>query len=53
LIDRYLDEFPLMVDVWEEMFGIDIEESPQIGLVDLSEVREYFYLVNFNDHVVF
>lgn len=31
------DEFPLMVDVWEEMFGIDIEESPQIGLVDISE----------------
>uniref|UniRef100_A0A914I0X5 Calsequestrin n=1 Tax=Globodera rostochiensis TaxID=31243 RepID=A0A914I0X5_GLORO len=25
------DEFPLMVDVWEEMFGIDIEEGPQIG----------------------
>jgi len=31
------DEFPLMVDVWEEMFGIDIEGSPQIGLVDISE----------------
>ncbi|CAI4232604.1 unnamed protein product [Auanema sp. JU1783] len=31
------DEFPLMVDVWEDMFGIDIEESPQIGLVDISE----------------
>uniref|UniRef100_A0A914KHR3 Calsequestrin n=1 Tax=Meloidogyne incognita TaxID=6306 RepID=A0A914KHR3_MELIC len=31
------DEFPLMVDVWEEMFGIDIEESPQLGLVDISE----------------
>jgi len=31
------DEFPLMVDVWEEMFGIDIEEGPQIGLVDISE----------------
>uniref|UniRef100_A0A0N5B4X2 Calsequestrin n=1 Tax=Strongyloides papillosus TaxID=174720 RepID=A0A0N5B4X2_STREA len=31
------DEFPLMVDVWEEMFGIDIEEGPQIGLVDVSE----------------
>uniref|UniRef100_A0A1I7X983 Maelstrom domain-containing protein n=1 Tax=Heterorhabditis bacteriophora TaxID=37862 RepID=A0A1I7X983_HETBA len=26
-----------MVDVWEEMFGIDIEEGPQIGLVDISE----------------
>uniref|UniRef100_A0A914WQ70 Calsequestrin n=1 Tax=Plectus sambesii TaxID=2011161 RepID=A0A914WQ70_9BILA len=33
------DEFPLMVDVWEEMFGIEIEEGPQIGLVDLSEVN--------------
>ncbi len=33
------DEFPLMVDVWEEMFGIEIEEGPQIGLVDLSEVH--------------
>uniref|UniRef100_A0A0K0DQH7 Calsequestrin n=1 Tax=Angiostrongylus cantonensis TaxID=6313 RepID=A0A0K0DQH7_ANGCA len=32
------DEFPLMVDVWEEMFGIDIEEGPQIGLVDISEI---------------
>lgn len=31
------DEFPLMVDVWEGMFGIDIEEGPQIGLVDISE----------------
>jgi len=31
------DEFPLMVDVWEEMFGIDIEEGPQFGLVDISE----------------
>jgi hypothetical protein len=31
------DEFPLMVDVWEEMFGIDIEEGPQMGLVDISE----------------
>ena len=28
-----------MVDVWEEMFGIDIEEGPQIGLVDISEVN--------------
>uniref|UniRef100_A0A183GSD1 Calsequestrin n=1 Tax=Heligmosomoides polygyrus TaxID=6339 RepID=A0A183GSD1_HELPZ len=27
----------LMVDVWEDMFGIDIEEGPQIGLVDISE----------------
>lgn len=26
-----------MVDVWEEMFGIDIEESPQLGHVDISE----------------
>jgi hypothetical protein len=31
------DEFPLMVDVWEEMFGIDIEEGPQLGLADISE----------------
>lgn len=31
------DEFPLMVDVWEEMFGIDIEEGPQIGLVDIAD----------------
>ncbi|KAI1732406.1 calsequestrin domain-containing protein [Ditylenchus destructor] len=31
------DEFPLMVDVWEEMFGIDIEEGPQLGLVDISD----------------
>jgi hypothetical protein len=31
------DEFPLMVDVWEDMFGIDIEEGPQIGLADVSE----------------
>lgn len=26
-----------MVDNWEEMFGIDIEEGPQLGLVDISE----------------
>jgi hypothetical protein len=32
------DEHPLMLDVWEDMFGIDIEHGPQIGLVDLSEV---------------
>lgn len=31
------DEFPLMVDVWEEMFGIDIEEGPQLGLVDIAD----------------
>jgi len=31
------DEFPLMVDVWEDMFGIDIEEGPQLGLADVSE----------------
>lgn len=30
-------EFPLMIDVWENMFGIEIEEEPQIGLVDISE----------------
>lgn len=27
-----------MVDIWEEMFGIDIEEGPQLGLVDISDV---------------
>lgn len=32
------DEFPLMVDAWEKMFGIEIEEGPMIGLVDISEV---------------
>jgi len=31
------DEFPLMVDVWEDMFGIDIEEGPQLGLADISD----------------
>jgi hypothetical protein len=31
------DEFPLMVDVWEDMFGVEIEEGPQIGLVDISD----------------
>uniref|UniRef100_A0A8R1TU13 Calsequestrin n=1 Tax=Onchocerca volvulus TaxID=6282 RepID=A0A8R1TU13_ONCVO len=31
------DEFPLMVDIWEEMFGIDIEGGPQLGLVDISD----------------
>ncbi|MCP9266150.1 Calsequestrin [Dirofilaria immitis] len=31
------DEFPLMVDIWEEMFGIDIEGNPQLGLVDISD----------------
>ncbi|VDM97427.1 unnamed protein product [Thelazia callipaeda] len=31
------DEFPLMVDVWEGMFGIDIEAGPQLGLVDISD----------------
>lgn len=37
-----LDEFPLMVDIWEEMFGIDIEGSPQLGLVDISDVNLLF-----------
>lgn len=37
-IHFYSDEFPLMVDIWEDMFGIDIEGGPQIGLVDLSDV---------------
>ncbi|KAE9413132.1 hypothetical protein Angca_004625 [Angiostrongylus cantonensis] len=37
------DEFPLMVDVWEEMFGIDIEEGPQIGLVDISEIEGIWF----------
>ena len=27
-----------MVDVWEDMFGIDIEDGPQLGLVDISDV---------------
>jgi hypothetical protein len=31
------DEFPLMVDVWEDMFDIEIEEGPQLGLSDISE----------------
>lgn len=31
------DEHPLMLDIWEDMFGIDIENGPQIGLVDISE----------------
>lgn len=31
-----------MVDVWEEMFGIDIEGSPQLGLVDISDVYLLF-----------
>jgi len=31
------DEFPLMVDVWEGMFGIEIEDGPQIGLVDIAD----------------
>ncbi|MFH4974599.1 hypothetical protein AB6A40_001308 [Gnathostoma spinigerum] len=46
------DEFPLMVDVWEEMFGIDIEDGPQLGLVDISE-KEGIWLdmsqINLND----
>lgn len=40
------DEFPLMVDVWEDMFGIDIEEGPQIGLIDISEVADSILFVN-------
>lgn len=32
------DEFPLMIDEWESMFGVDIEGGPVIGLVDISEV---------------
>ena len=32
------DEHPLMLDLWEDMFGIDIEHGPQIGLVDISDV---------------
>jgi hypothetical protein len=31
------DEHPLMLDIWEDMWGIDIENGPQLGLVDLSE----------------
>jgi hypothetical protein len=30
-------EFPLMVDTWEEMFGVEIEGGPIIGYVDISE----------------
>lgn len=40
------DEHPLMLNVWEDMFGIDIEEGPQIGLVDLDEVRVINGLLN-------
>uniref|UniRef100_A0A915PR97 Calsequestrin n=1 Tax=Setaria digitata TaxID=48799 RepID=A0A915PR97_9BILA len=40
------DEFPLMVDIWEEMFGIDIEGSPQLGLVDISDVYSSFQILN-------
>uniref|UniRef100_A0A0M3JTQ7 Calsequestrin n=1 Tax=Anisakis simplex TaxID=6269 RepID=A0A0M3JTQ7_ANISI len=43
------DEFPLMVDVWEEMFGIDIEEGPQLGLVDISDA---ICLICYSRHVV-
>lgn len=32
------DEFPLMVDSWESMFGVEIEHEPVIGLVDISDV---------------
>jgi len=31
------DEFPLMIDEWESMFGVEIEAGPVIGLVDISE----------------
>ncbi|VDO93862.1 unnamed protein product, partial [Soboliphyme baturini] len=31
------DDFPLMIDEWESMFGIEIEEGPQLGLVDISD----------------
>ncbi len=37
-----------MVDVWEEMFGIEIEEGPQIGLVDISEVISLFELYRYS-----
>lgn len=32
------DEFPMMIDEWESMFGVEIEAGPVIGLVDISEV---------------
>lgn len=35
------DEHPLMLDIWEDMFGIDIEHGPQIGLVDISEASHH------------
>lgn len=31
------DEFPMMIDEWESMFGVEIEAGPVIGLVDISE----------------
>ncbi|KRY41047.1 Calsequestrin-1 [Trichinella spiralis] len=31
------DEFPLMIDEWESIFGIEIENDPQLGLVDISD----------------
>jgi hypothetical protein len=40
------DEWPLMVDYWEELFDIEIEEGPQIGLVDISEKDGIFFDMN-------
>lgn len=31
------DEHPLMVDVWEDMFDIEIEEEPVLGLIDIAD----------------
>lgn len=34
------DEFPLMVDAWEDMFDVEIEDDdhPVIGLIDIEDV---------------
>ncbi|KFD52973.1 hypothetical protein M513_06089 [Trichuris suis] len=40
------DEFPLMIDEWETIFGIEIEKDPQLGLVDITDVKSQ-HLVNF------
>ncbi|CAL8241432.1 unnamed protein product [Merluccius merluccius] len=34
------DNFPLLVPYWEKTFGIDLG-SPQIGVVDVEDVRSY------------
>jgi hypothetical protein len=37
------DEFPLMVDTWEEMFDVEIEEGPIIALVDIATKDELVF----------